>query len=366
MLPVGALLAGSLLLAAPASFDDLARRADAARAAGRLDEARSLYGEALRLRPRWAEGLWYLGTLSYELDRFVECRDTFARLVALQPTAASAWALRGLCEFQLKEYDAARRHIEAALAAGPLESEAMTHVVAYHRALLAIRASAFDLAILPLTELVRTQGESPEAVTACGLVLLRRPLLPAEVPPFERELVLAAGAAYCAHLARDGAKARERYAVLLERYPRQRNVHYGWGLSLAQQGSPDAIAEFRREIELHPDHELAHVELAFNLLARGHAEEALAPAREAVRLAPGLFAARLVLGRTLAATGDAAHAVVELEAAVALAPDIPEVHLALARAYAQAGRKADADRANATFLRLDALRRGRPDAPPKT
>ena len=229
--------------------------------------------------PRWAEGLWYLGTLAYDGDRFAECRDTFRRLLAVQPKATSAWALRGLCEFHLKEYEAARRHLESALASGPLETEAMARVVAFHRALLAIRGSAFDLAIAPLTELLRTQAETPELVEACGLVLLRRAVLPADVPSSERELVVTAGRAYCAHLARDTAKARERFAVLLERYPRERHVHYGWGLSLAQQGSPEAMAEFRREIELHPDHELAHVELAFNLLTRGQAEEALASAR---------------------------------------------------------------------------------------
>jgi len=377
-----ALLAGALLLAGPTArpqtsatsppkaaaaspqaFDDLARRAEAAREAGRLDEARTLYREALRLRPRWAEGLWYLGTLAYDGDRFVECRDTFRRLLAVQPKAAAAWALRGLCEFHLKEYEAARRHLESALASGPLETEAMARVVAFHRALLAIRGSAFDLAIAPLTELLRTQAETPEVVEACGLVLLRRAVLPADVPSSERELVVTAGRAYCAHLARDTAKARERFAVLLERYPRERHVHYGWGLSLAQQGSPEAMTEFRREIELHPDHELAYVELAFNLLTRGQAEEALAAAREAARLAPGLFAARLVLGRALVATGDVGSGVAELEAAATLAPDIPEVHLALARAYAQAGRKADADRANDTFRKLDSLRREGPAAP---
>ena len=57
--------------------------------------------------------------------------------------------------------------------------------------------------------------------------------------------------------------------------------------------------------------------------------------------------------------------IAELEAAVALAPDIPEVHLALGRAYAQAGRKADADRASATFRKLDSLRRERAATPLK-
>ena len=54
-----------------------------------------------RGRPRWVEGLWALGTIAYEQDRFAECRDVFARLAAVQPKLAAAWALRGLCEFRL-------------------------------------------------------------------------------------------------------------------------------------------------------------------------------------------------------------------------------------------------------------------------
>ena len=77
-----------------------------------------------------------------------------------------------------------------------------------------------------------------------------------------------------------------------------------------------------------------------------------------MRLAPGLFVTHLVLGRALAATGQVDRGIRELETAAAQQPRIPEIQLALARAYAQAGRKADADRANATFRSLEAADRG--------
>ena len=44
-----------------------------------------------------------------------------------------------------------------------------------------------------------------------------------------------------------------------------------------------------------------------------------------------------------------------LETAQKLAPDEPKLYFALARAYARANRKADADRARATFTRLNRL-----------
>ena len=65
---------------ASASFEELARRADAARAAGALDEASRLYREAVALRPQWTQGLWALGTIAYDRNRWAECRDAFRRL----------------------------------------------------------------------------------------------------------------------------------------------------------------------------------------------------------------------------------------------------------------------------------------------
>jgi tetratricopeptide (TPR) repeat protein len=341
----------------PASFDEVARRASVAREAGRLDEAARLYREGLKLRPAWAEGLGFLGSIAYDQDRYVECRDAFRRLVALDPKAGPAWALRGLCEFRLRAYTASRQHLDRALALGRLPGEALERVVLYHQALLRLRAGEFELAIAPLTTLLRSQPETPELTRACGLLLLRRAQLPDTVPPADRPLVDEAGGAYCAHLARHSGEARARYEALLARHSRERHLHYGYGLALAQSGSAEAITQFRREIELHPDDVLARLELAFALLARGRAKEAVPVAEEAVRLAPGLFATHTALGRALVEVDEVGRGIEELERAAKLEPDVPEAYMFLARAYAKAGRTNDAEKAQSVFKVLDDARR---------
>jgi tetratricopeptide (TPR) repeat protein len=346
-----------------ASFDDLARRADAARAAGRLDEAAALYRQALAARPSWAEGLWGLGTIAYEKDRFAECRDVFSRLAAVRPKMAAAWALRGLCEFRLGAYTRAQAHLAKGLELGMPPRDALSQAAMFHQAVLLTQQGAFDLAIVPLQQILQMQPPSPELDVACGLVLLRRALLPASIPEADLGLVRQVGEAYCAHLARHPEEAVRRFDALIQQYPRERYLHYGRGLALAQQGSADALGEFQREIELFPDDVLARVELGFGLLARGREAEATAPAEEAVRLAPGLFVTHLVLGRALAATGGLERGIRELETAAAMEPRIPEIQLALARAYAQAGRKQEADRANRAFRSIEEARRGSPNAP---
>ena len=151
-----------------------------------------------------------------------------------------------------------------------------------------------------------------------------------------------------------------RFEALIQKHPRERYLHYGRGLVLAQQGSADALDEYRKEIELFPDDVLARVELAFGLLARGREAEAIAPAEEAARLAPGLFVTHLVLGRALAATGRLERGIRSWRGPRPCSRQIAAIQLALARAYAQAGRKADADRARAAFQSLEAARRGAP------
>jgi len=352
--------------AAPAKpFDELVREADAARLAGRLDEAAAVYKAALKQRPGWPDGWWYLGTMAYDRDRPRECVAAFKSLLALKPDVTAAWALRGLCAFQLGEYEAARGHLAKALSAGPLPDESMGRVVVYHRALLAIRAGEFEGAILPLTQLLQTQERTPQLADACGLVLLRRALVPSEIPPADRAEVRDVGEAYCAHLARRADEAQRLFVELIARHPQQRYLHYGYGMALAQQGNAASLEQFQREIELFPDDLLARVELAFGLVARGRASEALPPAEKAVALAPRLFVTRLALGRALVETGDVEKGIEQLELAEQLEPGSIETHWALASAYARAGRAADAGRARETASRLEATRRAREGASPK-
>jgi predicted Zn-dependent protease len=293
--------------------------------------------------------------MAYERDRFRECRDAFRRLVELDASSGAAWAFKGLCEFGLASYADARGSLDRALQRGGLPDATLLPVVLYHQALLRIRAAEYEPAIPLLTELATASPETADLVAACGLVLLRRPLLPAEVAPADSELVARSGRAYCAYLARRAGEARARFAELLAAYPTQEHLHYGFGLFLAQQADPEAASQFRKEIELHPGHVLAHLELAFEVLRRGDAKGAIAPARAAAKLAPGLFAAHLVLGRALVGSEQLGPGIRELELAARLAPDVRETHRALASAYERAGRKLDAERARGTVRKLDKL-----------
>ena len=53
-----------------AEFARFVKLADEARLAERLEEAISLYGEALKIKPKWPDGWWYVGAIFYQKDLY--------------------------------------------------------------------------------------------------------------------------------------------------------------------------------------------------------------------------------------------------------------------------------------------------------
>jgi len=344
-------------------FDNAVKLAEEARTGGRLDEALQSYGKALSLRPRWPDGWWYLGAIFYERDQYAQARDAFRNLAALQPDRGPVWGMLGLCEFQMRNYEPAVIALQRGRSLGFDGNQELESVVRYHAALLYVRFEKFEIAFEILREFLRTGVNSnPKIVEAFGLVILRMPFLPAEVPQDRREEVLLAGDAGLSMAARRLDDARRAYATLLERYPNDPNVHYSYGVFQLSQDADLALSELKRTLELQPSHQPAMVQMAFEYLKRDQLNDALPLAERAVQLSPKMYPARNVLGRVLLELGQVDRAVKELEEGVSLAPQSPEMHFALARAYTRAGRKVDADRERETFKKLQEKYRQETDA----
>src|SRR5262245_6787768 len=140
-------------------YDQLVKRADEAREATRLAEAVDLYLKALQIRPEWAEGWWYAGTILYENDRYADARDAFRKLVALEPKRAHAWGMLGLCEFQTRDYERALASLQRGRTLGLTDNHEIESVVRYHTALLYNRFEQFEVAFEILNEFVREGRE---------------------------------------------------------------------------------------------------------------------------------------------------------------------------------------------------------------
>jgi tetratricopeptide (TPR) repeat protein len=125
-------------------FEDAANFAAAAREAGHADEAIQAYQRALRLRPEWAEGWWYLATLLYDQNRYSQAIPAFQNLLELVPNAGPAWDFLGLCEFETKDYENSRQHMQKGLSLGDADDPETAAVAKYHLSLLLIRNAEFD------------------------------------------------------------------------------------------------------------------------------------------------------------------------------------------------------------------------------
>ena len=346
----------AFLLAGPAApsprFAALEREAAAARQAGRLHEAAEKYQAALKLRPSWPEGLWFLGGIFYEQDRYAEARDVLRKFVTVNGTVAQAWAMLGLSEFQTGEYKSARTHLQRALSLDLTRSPAILQVVQYHMILLFNQAGEHETAWRLIAALARQGSSTPELLQAAGLAGLRMNMVPSAIPPGKRALVLQAGRAMWYAAARNPKEARAEFDMLVDQHGDEPNVHYMFGTYLLSGDADLGIEELKRELDVSPKHVPALVSLALEYLKRNDTASALSFAERAVEASPADFAAHAALGRTLVEAGHLARGIQELEAASLMAPDSPQVRFALASAYRKAGRAKDAAREQAAFVRL--------------
>ncbi|MBI1761845.1 MAG: tetratricopeptide repeat protein [Acidobacteria bacterium] len=342
--------------AASSAAPQVAAQADAAREAGNLDEAITLYQQGVAQRPRWDEGWWYLATLLYERDRYAEAAPAFKRVAALRPKAGAPLALLGLCEYRLAQYDEAFIHLQQSKQLGLDSNPDLLRVARYHEATLQLLRGDFETAQRLFTVLNREGLNSQDLLLGMGLAVLRMAALPKqiEVSARDREMIRRAGLAQSLFAQLNAADARIEYDRLVADYPKAANVQYAYGRFLIDVRDNDgALAAFEREIANSPTHALARLQIAYLKLQDKNPAAGIPLAEEAIKLNARLPLGHYLLGRLALETGDAPRAVQELEMAQRLAPNEARVYYSLARAYTKVNRRADADRARETFARLN-------------
>jgi len=335
-------------------FDALAKEVSRAVTSGHLDQGIALYERALKQDPGWLEAHWALATLLYDVSRYEPALTHFKVVVKAQPDNGTALAFQGLCRAMLGEREQAvldlRRAIELGIGVPRVATAAR-----YHAAVLTNQLGDPDGAFEILRALAGEDEDSPLIINAFGVILLRLPWSPEDIPPDKQDMIRLAGrAGYDMGRARRSSVGYLAIEELVSRYPDEPNVHFAYGMFLLPDDPAAAIEQFRQELRVSPNHYVAMIQLALAELRRGRAQEALPFAEKAASLAPDVPASHVALGRALLALGQIDRAIAEMEAAVKLAPEIPRLHYSLAQAYRHARRREDAMREMREFQALQA------------
>lgn len=347
----------SIGASAPQDIAGLAAQAAEARQQGDNARAADLYQQALQRHPDWPDGWWYAGQLHYAANEYAQAIGAFTHYLNLVPKAAPAMALRGLCEFELEEYEPALRDIQQALALGAADDTRNAQILQYHEGLLLTRVGRFEEALTAYGDFAKKGVSNQELLIAVGLAALRMPAMPGDLDAAQREECFAAGNAVFRLMDGDAQGAAQTRDEFFQRYaaatnPPAANLHYSWGYLLYPTDPDAAIVEFQRAVAGDAANSVAQTMLAWALLMENEPAAALPEAKKAAAAAPRLPLAQLALGRAMLETGDAKGATPVLEAALALDPQNLEVHIALARDYAELGRADDARRERQLCLQM--------------
>lgn len=332
------LLSSFALASSQGTFEQLAQSASQAREANRVDDAITLYESALAMQPAWPQGLFFLGSLLYDSDRFAAAESALDRFVKSTPDATPAFGLLGLCEFETGHYAASLKHIQQA----PAQEGQMGAVLRFHEAQLLAKTGDYDKSLQVYSTFLQN-GEAPKSVVEpLGIAALRQPLMAREIPPTQHDLYIAAGQTAAAILSGDDQRSRAALADLLERFPNSAGVHFVNGFYYVAQKPDLAVEEFKRELTINASNVSANSMLAWLLLSRRETSIAVPYAKRAFSAASDDPMALYVYGRALSESGQVPQGIAILEKALKADPQNLETHLALTSAYSKAGRTMEA------------------------
>ena len=218
------------------------------------------------------------------------------------------------------------------------------------------RAGPGAAALLQAAEQLAQAGRLDEATGMLNKALAANP---ASAPAHNLMAILAL-------MRNDSAAARVHAQQAAGLAPRDASFQFTLGRALKAAGELDeAVAAYRRAIELNPGFAEAHVSLGIALKAQGDLDGAIASYEQAIRINPNLAVAHSNLGAAIALKAErtplkdgedglpSEASIAAQQRAVALDPHDPEVQRNLGAILLRAGRPAEAMHAFNAALTFD-------------
>jgi tetratricopeptide (TPR) repeat protein len=272
------------------------------------------------------------------------------------PGNGTGWAVLGLDEFALNEFDNALIHLDRGAQLGLSGNPESLQSARYALGILLVRAGEFDRASDMLASALKGGPLDEKVEYVLGLALLRRVEIPTEKTQQESGLVRSAGKIALLLNSSQYDLAFPEFRRLIKENPSAPFLHYAYGTALlALSEFDEASAQMKAEMSISPASELPYIRLASIALRLHNLADAISWSRRALVLAIRSAEAHYLLGRASLESGDDVAAIYELETASRLSPASPEIHFNLGKAYARAKMPEKAERERAIFSKLNEL-----------
>jgi tetratricopeptide (TPR) repeat protein len=139
------------------------------------------------------------------------------------------------------------------------------------------------------------------------------------------------------------AEAIACFKRAIQIHPRFAQAHYNLGEALGQKGKVDeAITSYRKAIQFDPQNVKAHTNLGETLRQKGKVDEAIACFRQAVEINPRDAGAHTNLGLALSDQGKEEEAIACYRTALEINPRLAYVHYNIGGCFLRLGKKAEA------------------------
>lgn len=313
---------------------------------GRREEAVTLIGRAVKVKPGFADAHSNLGNALRELGRLAEAEQSYRKAIALNSRFAMAHYNLGNVLAAGRRFEEAAKSFSAALASSPNLLEARINLGTALRELGRLEESEQCY-----RKAIAIRPDSAVARFNLGNTLLERGNAAEAAECYREALGLDPGYTG-ARLNLGGAlrdlgmpaEAADCYRKALEEVPDDPSILVSLGAVLRDLGERDeAEGCYRSALELSPGSALAHFNLANLLREMGRTKEALAGYRRAVELDPANPALYCNLGNALRETGKADEAVEAFRKALELEPDNADALINLGNTCKETGRYRDAE-----------------------
>jgi Flp pilus assembly protein TadD len=221
---------------------------------GREQEAFAACAESVRLKPRYAEGRFQLGTLLMEQGRFEEAVSHFRVALEVYPEYAGAHNNLGNALLKLGRLDEARPHLSDAVRLDPNNAGSR-----YNFGTVLLQRAQFAGAVAQYEAAVRLKPDYAEAHRNLGVALMQ--------------------------LGRT-REATLRFAEAARLEPDDPDMRFNFGLALLEHNLlVEAAAQFVEALRLRPDHPATHYRLGVALARQHKSREAIFHLEKACDLA---------------------------------------------------------------------------------